>query len=131
MIFSSRNYPFNGAVTTLVFPQLVIRISTAKEGVFSKQSTMISLIPNVMAGPSQNRVVAKIMWADALRSKDRQGCHHELAEFMNKILDITWEAWLALDEQPDYSLICPLLEDSLASFRERGMVKEFINLLRG
>lgn len=123
MILSSSNYPFHGAVSELMWPDGFVRISTAKDGFFSKQSTMISVIPFPAAPVTLNRVVAKVMWADALRSPDRQKCHHV---FVTDLSDIADE--LAKTEVHPEALLLAL-EHVVAGFRNRGMIKEFIHQL--
>jgi len=72
MITSNTNYPFGGKVAVVETPSFCCMISTAKEGVFQKQSVMFS---DVSDGMQQRRHIAKLLYNDVLDSSQRLGLH--------------------------------------------------------
>lgn len=130
MTFSNGEYPFGGVVTVIAWPQGFLRVSTAKEGVFSKQSTMISVVVHPAAPVAENVVIGKIMWADALRTGDRKRAHYELIKGLNQTFDVAAEVKNIHEPLVIQKVIPMALDVAVSVLRTRGMVKEFINALK-
>lgn len=74
MIASNRDYLFGTRITVVLTPCFSCRISTAKEGLFRRQSTMVLELPQ--GDPrTRGRPVAKLMNSAALRTEDRLQMH--------------------------------------------------------
>ena len=86
MIVTNRKYPFGTRIATIVTPMFVCKVSTAKEGLLQKQSTMVfqTRDPN---GTDVGRTVAKITYSPSLRSSDRLQMH----ELISTHLDVAGE----------------------------------------
>ena len=80
MITSNTKYPFGGKVATVETSSFCCMISTAKEGIFQKQSVMFS---DVSEGMQSRRHVAKLVYNNVLDSKalsvDRAVSHPALS----------------------------------------------------
>ncbi|MGB8990429.1 MAG: hypothetical protein WCD80_00065 [Desulfobaccales bacterium] len=72
MITSNTKYPFGGKVATVETKSFNCMISTAKEGLFKKQSIMFS---DLSAGMSSRRHVAKLLFNDLISSAQRIELH--------------------------------------------------------
>src|SRR5436309_243070 len=73
MIISSRNFPFGARVTRLQTIKFSCSVSTAKEGWFQKQSTMIAeveatAVDVASAGLGKLRPCGKIIYSPSLRT---------------------------------------------------------------
>lgn len=122
MILNSSNYPFNGAVSELSWPGCILRVTTAKDGFFSKQSTVVKAVPFEGAPPSTGYVVGKLMWSGNLGSEDRQRCHHEFVRELNMYSTKIENEGLALHPEAQFLF----LEAAVQSFQRRGLIKSFI-----
>jgi len=80
MITSNTKYPFGGKVATVATPSFCCMISTAKEGIFKKQSVMFS---DVSEGMQSRRHVAKLVYNDVLDSKARLGLHDAITSHLD------------------------------------------------
>jgi hypothetical protein len=72
MITSNTKYPFGGKVATVETKSFNCMISTAKEGIFKKQSIIFS---DISAGMSSRRHVAKLLFVDFISSSKRIEFH--------------------------------------------------------
>jgi hypothetical protein len=72
MITSNTRKPFGGKVATIETPSFSCFISTAKEGLFKKQSMVIF---DITEGFPNRKVVAKLVYNDLLDSNARLGLH--------------------------------------------------------
>jgi hypothetical protein len=82
MITSNTFYPFGGKVATIETPAFVCMVSTAKEGLFQKQSVRISDCAN---GVSNRRVVAKFLYNPVLSKQDRLGLHDAVVASIDEL----------------------------------------------
>jgi hypothetical protein len=89
-------------------------VSTAKEGLFQKQSTMI-IAGDMVQDRSNCRPCGKIVYAASLASSDRLQFH----DIICKLLDESGENGLSLGES---------LDNVFAELKRRGVVTETINL---
>ncbi len=80
MITSNTKYRFGGKVATVETPSFCCMISTAKEGLFKKQSVMFSDITNGMA---RRQHVAKLLYNNALDSNARLGLHDAITAHLD------------------------------------------------
>lgn len=113
MIASRRNYPFNSRVTTIHTTMYSCMVSTSKEGLFKKQSTMVFETPAGQLRP--RRAVAKIIYADSLRPGDRLQMHDIVAKLLN--------------EAGESVSLGNALERCSKSLKGSGVASEVINLL--
>ncbi|OGW37446.1 MAG: hypothetical protein A2Y97_00040 [Nitrospirae bacterium RBG_13_39_12] len=72
MITSNTCYPFGGKVATVETPSFKCMISTAKEGVFKKQSVVFL---DINMGMANRRPVAKLHYNDILTKEQRLQFH--------------------------------------------------------
>jgi hypothetical protein len=72
LITSNTKKSFGGKVATIEVPSFSCFISTAKEGIFQKQSMVIF---DTTGGFSNRQVAAKLVYNDRLDSKARLGLH--------------------------------------------------------
>jgi hypothetical protein len=72
MITSNTKYPFGGKVATVETKSFNCMVSTAKDGLFKKQSIMFS---DLSGGMSSRRHVAKLLFNDMLSSAQRIELH--------------------------------------------------------
>jgi hypothetical protein len=72
MITSNTRYPFGGKVATVETPSFNCMISTAKEGVFQKQSVVFF---DINAGMDNRRPVAKLIYNNVLSKEQRLQFH--------------------------------------------------------
>ena len=121
MIISNRfvrTYLFGSKVARIQSKSFECCVSTAKEGLFQKQSTVI-LEPNlgntVGAEAAGLRPCGKVIYSPTLRKSDRFQFHDVLA----KTLDAFGEEGCTLEEA---------LEQIFADFKRRGIAVETINL---
>jgi hypothetical protein len=80
MITSNTKYPLGGKVATVETPSFCCMISTAKEGIFQKQSVMFS---DVSQGMQSRRHVAKLLYNDILDSNARLGLHDAITAHLD------------------------------------------------
>jgi hypothetical protein len=76
MITSNTQYLFGGKVATVETPSFCCMISTAKEGIFRKQSVMFS---DVSEGMQRRSHVAKLLYNDSFNSMARLDLHDAIA----------------------------------------------------
>lgn len=81
MIESQSNHAFGGRVTVISGPAEKCMISTAKDGLFSKQSTYLL---NVTAGMALAQRFAHIIYPDETNSKGRLWLHDQIAERLDE-----------------------------------------------
>lgn len=81
MIEYSRNFPFGGRLTAIHTRNYSCQVSTAKEGLFEKQSTMVAELP--FGQEKLRRGVAKIIYASSLLSSDRLQMHDAIVQVLN------------------------------------------------
>jgi hypothetical protein len=72
MITSNTCYPFGGKVATVETPSFNCMISTAKEGIFQKQSVVFF---DISAGMDNREPVAKLIYIDTVSTKERLHLH--------------------------------------------------------
>lgn len=72
MITSNTRYPFGGKVATVETPSFNCMISTAKEGIFQKQSVVFF---DISAGMDNRRSVAKLIYNNILSKEQRLQLH--------------------------------------------------------
>ena len=72
MITSNTKYAFGGKVATVETPSFCCMISTAKEGIFKRQSVMFS---DFSEGMQNRKHIAKLVYNEALDSKARLDFH--------------------------------------------------------
>jgi hypothetical protein len=111
MIASTQDYPFGGRVTVIRTPKFVCMVSTAKEGIFQKQSTMIAECSEDL---SERRHVGKIVYSDSLRTTDRLRIHDVIVTGFNEI-------------GSDGSSFPYILGVVCSQLKESGYAKEAIN----
>ena len=80
MITSNTKYCFGGKVATVETPSFCCMISTAKEGLFKKQSVMFS---DITKGMGRRQHVAKLHYNNALDSKARLGLHDAITTHLD------------------------------------------------
>lgn len=110
MIESDRRYPFGSKVTRITTPVFAAMVSTAKEGLFSKQSMMIFDVSNGTHEP-----VGKIMWSSAMRSEDRLNMHDRIVAALNSMGD-------------NGTSLADCIEFVVGKIRPTGMIESAINL---
>jgi len=121
MIISNRfvrTYLFGSKVAIIHNKSFECCVSTAKEGWFQKQSTIIlePKIGNTMgAGPAGLRPCGKVIYSPALRKGDRLHFHDILAQ----MLDALGEEGCTLEEA---------LEQIFTEWKRRGIAAETVNL---
>jgi hypothetical protein len=72
MITSNTKYPFGGKVATVETKSFNCMVSTAKDGLFKKQSIMFS---DLSGGMSSRRHIAKLVFNDIISSSQRIEFH--------------------------------------------------------
>ena len=121
MILSNRfvrTYLFGSKVAEIHNKSFECCVSTAKEGWFQKQSTIISepkIDNSVEAGPAGLRPCGKVIYSPTLRTSDRLQFHDAIA----KTLDALGEGGCTLDEA---------LEQVFVDLKRRGIAVETIHL---
>ena len=81
MIVSNTKYPFGTKVATIHTEMFKCMVSTAKEGFFKKQSTMISEVnPN-----GTRRRVGRLIYASSLSSGERLQMHEVVIAGLNDL----------------------------------------------
>jgi uncharacterized protein len=121
MIISNRfvrTYLFGSKAAIIHNKSFQCHVSTAKEGWFQKQSTIIfepRIGNTVGAGPAGFRPCGKVIYSPALRKSDRLQLHDVIA----KTLDAFGEEGCTLEEA---------LEQVFADLKRRGIAVETINL---
>jgi len=81
MITSNKNYPFGGKVATVETPSFRCMVSTAKEGIFKKQSVMFT---DFTSGMESRRHVAKLLYNNVLDSDARLGLHDAITHTLDE-----------------------------------------------
>lgn len=81
MITSNKNHPFGSKVATVETPSFCCWITTAKEGIFQKQSVKFSDFTN---GLQNRRHVAKLLFNDAVDSKTRLELHDTITQLLDE-----------------------------------------------
>jgi hypothetical protein len=81
MITSNTNYAFGGKVSTVETISFNCMISTAKEGLFKKQSIIFS---DLSGGMSSRRDVAKFLFNDHIGSPQRMEIHEVIAQLLDQ-----------------------------------------------
>ena len=81
MITSSKFYPFGGKVSTVETPKFSCMISTAKDGIFKKQSVRFL---DFSAGMQHRRIVAILKYNDILDKNDRLGLHDPITHSLDE-----------------------------------------------
>ena len=121
MIISNRfvrTYLFGSKVARIHNKSFECCVSTAKEGLFQKQSTII-LEPKIGntagAGPAGLRACAKLIYSPTLRTSDRLQAH----DILVKMLDAAGEEGCTLEQA---------LEQIFADLKRRGIAVETVNL---
>ena len=112
MIASSRNYPFNSRVTTIHTVMFSCIVSTSKEGLFQKCSTMVLEMPPGMLEP--RRAVAKIIYTKSLRPTDRLKLHDIISN--------------SIDETGAVTTLGNALDIVSMFLKEQGLASEVINI---
>jgi hypothetical protein len=112
VIASSRNYPFKSRVTTINALMYSCMVSTTKEGLFKKNSTMILEMPHGQL--DLRRPVAKIIYTPSLRASDRLQMHELIVKL--------------LDESGDSITLGNAIKSISELLKERGIATEVINI---
>jgi hypothetical protein len=81
LITSHTFYPFGGKVATVETPAFNCVVSTAKDGLFKKQSVIISVFNSNM---SDRRQVAKLQYHSHLDKKARLGLHGPVVHLIDE-----------------------------------------------
>ena len=81
MITSNTKYSFGGKVSTVETNSFKCLISTAKDGLFKKQSIIFS---DLSGGMSSRRDVAKFLFNDQIGSPQRMDLHDVIAQLIDK-----------------------------------------------
>ncbi len=113
-----RTYLFGSKVARIHNKSFECCVSTAKEGRFQKQSTIVlepKIGNTVGAGPAGLRPCGKVIYSPALRKGDRLQFHDVIA----KTLDAFGEEGCSLETA---------LEQVFADFKRRGIAAETLNL---
>jgi Sel1 repeat len=113
-----RTYFFGSKVARIHNKSFECCVSTAKEGLFQKQSTIIlepKIGNTVGAGPEGLRACGKVIYSPTLRKSDRFQLHDTLA----KMLDAAGEEGCTLEEA---------LEQIFVDLKRRGIAVETMNL---
>ena len=80
MITSSKSYPFGGKVSTVASPTFDCLISTAKAGLFSKQSTKFLWIGE---GFHKGSEIAELQYNDCLSKEERLQVHDSITKYLD------------------------------------------------
>lgn len=113
MILSNHRYPFGTKISRIQTPHYTCMVSTAKEGLLQKQSTMVSIC-NADGTIIYRRGVAKLIYASSLRSNDRLQLHDIVVASLDK-----------LGQEMPLSEVIDLV---IQHFKERGLLSEGINI---
>lgn len=81
MITSNTKYSFGGKVSTVETVSFKCMISTAKEGLFKKQSVIFS---DLSGGVSSPRQIAKFLFNDHMGSSQRMEFHDVIAQLLDR-----------------------------------------------
>ncbi len=114
MIVSNRKHAFGAKCGTIHTDAFKCVVSTAKECLFQKQSTMI-IEGDMIQDRANCRSCGKIVYAESLRRSDRLQFH----DIVCKLLDELGEDGMTLGQA---------LENIYAELKKRGVVNETINL---
>lgn len=84
MAATTRSYPFGTRISRVITPAFAIMVSTAKEGMFQKQSTVICLLapPRFL---DRGAALGKITWASACTSTERLQLHDLIVEKLDSL----------------------------------------------
>jgi hypothetical protein len=113
MILSNHRYPFGTKISRIQTPRFTCQVSTAKEGLLQRQSTMVSIC-SADGTIIYRRGVAKLIYASSLRSSDRLQLHDIVVTSLDKLGDD-----MGLNEA---------LDSIIQHFKERGILSEGINI---
>jgi hypothetical protein len=113
-IISSRDYPLGRRVTVITADTFTCMVSTAKEGVFKKQTTMIVELTDPNKTILQGRAVGKLTYSSSLSSFDRLQMHDVVCRYLG-----------AADQYETLSFLIDLIGDNL---KKRGVLTEVVNL---
>lgn len=114
MIVSNRAYPLGSKIARIHTRSFRVNVSTAKEGFFQKQSTMISEGDTTGVGVAGLRPCGKVIYSSSLRKSDRLKLHDVLVETLHVL------------GQQGYSLR-DALDRVFQDWRQRGIAIETIN----
>ena len=114
MIVSNRKHILGAKCATIHTDMFKCVVSTAKEGLFQKQSTMI-LEGDMMQGRANCRACGKVVYSLSLRSSDRLQFH----DIICRLLDECGDEGLTLGKA---------LDNIFEELRRRGVVTEAVNL---
>jgi hypothetical protein len=114
MILSNRKYIFGSKVATIHTTAFKCVISTAKEGFFKRQSTIIIKGDRVQ-DKANARPCAKVIYTPSLKSSDRLSLHDGLANQIDELGEQGLSLGTAID-------LC------FKELKQRGIVAETINL---
>lgn len=113
MILSNHRYPFGTKISRIQTPRFTCMVSTAKEGLLQRQSTMVSIC-SADGTIIYRRGVAKLIYASSLRSNDRLQFHDIVVA--------------SLDELGDKMYLSEAIDHVIQYFKERGVLNEGINI---
>jgi hypothetical protein len=115
MIASNHSLPLGTRITVINTPSFACRVSTAKEGTFKGQSTMICQGEIVDGRFLEVHMCGKVIYSQSLGSSDRLQLHDGIVE--------------ALDEWGEQgSMLGDALQSVFAELKERGVAVEAINV---
>ena len=114
MILSNKHHIFGSKVAIIQNRSFTCTISTAKESLLGKQSSMI-MDGDYVRDREHTRVCAKLIYASSLSSRDRLSLHDSLATQIDKL----GESGTSFQES---------VQSILAEFKQRGIFSETINL---
>jgi hypothetical protein len=80
-----RSHIFGGKTARIHTPSFKCMVSTAKEGLFKKQSTMILEGDMLHDRAADWRPCGKLFYASSLRSKDRLQFHDAIVELLDQL----------------------------------------------
>lgn len=113
-MIASNNKTIAGKCARIETPAYQCTVSTAKEGLFLKISTVIAE-GGAGTPPSQLHVCGKLIYADALSSEERYNMHDVVSQIMSDLGD---RGFLFGDS----------IQAVIKELKERGVLKEGINV---
>lgn len=113
MIISNRKHLFGAKCGTIHTDMFKCVVSTAKEGIFRKQSTTI-IEGDIVQDRANSRACGKVIYAPSLRSSERQQFHDMICKL--------------LDELGSELSLRKALDNIFDELKNRGIVIETINL---
>lgn len=113
MIVSNRNHFFGAKCGTIHTNMFKCLVSTAKEGLFQKPSTMI-IEGDMVQDRANCRTCGKVIYAASLRNSDRRQFHDMICKL--------------LDELGSELSLSKALDNIFDELKNRGVVTETINL---